>query len=204
MRRSMRASPLIWRGRGLDADRELLTPHADPSRPRSLLVPRTRRRPSIPSDPITRRRSCLAAPTLLIAPRAAGLGPRRGRTHDTHRPASVWLGMTLQALTDCASWLCRQDLCCIEPCPITAYVTLPAQYTPPATLRPSWLFPREYDETKACPSRIRCQAATGSWTRSRQWETHRTLFSSARATVCPPAKVNGVWPSNDVWLRVAL
>ena len=56
----------------------------------------------------------------------------------------------------------------------------------------------------ACPSRIRCQAATGSWTRSRQWETQRTLFSSARATVCPPAKVNGVWPSNDAWLRAAL
>ena len=33
-----------------------------------------------------------------------------------------------------------------------------------------------------CPSRIRCQAATGSWTKSRQWETERTLFSSARAT----------------------
>ena len=56
----------------------------------------------------------------------------------------------------------------------------------------------------ACRSRIRCQAATGSWTRSRQWETQRTLFSSARATVCPPAKVNGVWPSNDAWLRAAL
>ena len=56
----------------------------------------------------------------------------------------------------------------------------------------------------ACPSRIRRQAATGSWTRSRQWETQRTLFSSARATVCPPAKVNGVWPSNDAWLRAAL
>ena len=25
--------------------------------------------------------------------------------------------------------------------------------------------------TDACPSRIRCQAATGSWTESRQWET---------------------------------
>ena len=34
----------------------------------------------------------------------------------------------------------------------------------------------------ACPSRIRCQAATGSWTKSRQWETERTLFSSTRAT----------------------
>jgi hypothetical protein len=22
--------------------------------------------------------------------------------------------------------------------------------------------------------------------------------------VCPPAKVNGVWPSNDAWLRAAL
>ena len=35
---------------------------------------------------------------------------------------------------------------------------------------------------RTCPSRIRCQAATGSWTKSRQWETERTLFSSARAT----------------------
>ena len=43
----------------------------------------------------------------------------------------------------------------------------------------------------SCPSRIRCQAATGSWTNSRQWEIQRTLFSSARATVWPPAKVNG-------------
>jgi hypothetical protein len=41
-------------------------------------------------------------------------------------------------------------------------------------------------------SRIRCQAASGSWTRSRKWETQRTLFSSAWATVCPPAKVSGV------------
>ena len=55
-----------------------------------------------------------------------------------------------------------------------------------------------------CPSRIRCQAATGSWTRSRQWETQRTLFSSARATMCPLAKVNGVWPFNDAWLRTSL
>ena len=55
-----------------------------------------------------------------------------------------------------------------------------------------------------CPSRIRCQAATGSWTKSRQWETERTLFSSARATMWPPAKVNGVWPFNDAWLRTSL
>jgi hypothetical protein len=54
------------------------------------------------------------------------------------------------------------------------------------------------------PSRIRRQAATGSWTRSRQWETQRTLFSSARATGSPAAKVNGVWPSSDAWLRAAL
>ena len=55
--------------------------------------------------------------------------------------------------------------------------------------------------TKAatCPSRIRCQAATGSWTKSRQWETQRTLFSSALATMWPPAKVDGVWPFNDAW-----
>ena len=55
-----------------------------------------------------------------------------------------------------------------------------------------------------CPSRIRCQAATGSWTKSRQWQTERTLFSSARATMCPLAKVNGVWPFNDAWLRTSL
>ena len=58
--------------------------------------------------------------------------------------------------------------------------------------------------TFACPSRIRCQAATGSWTKSRQWETQRTLFSSARATMWPPAKVDGVWPFNDAWLRTSL
>ena len=55
-----------------------------------------------------------------------------------------------------------------------------------------------------CPSRIRCQAATGSWTKSRQWETQRTLFSSARVTMCPPTKVDGVWPFNDAWLRTSL
>ena len=56
----------------------------------------------------------------------------------------------------------------------------------------------------SCQSRIRCQAATGSWTKSRQWETERTLFSSARATLCPPAKVNSVWPFKDAWLRTSL
>jgi hypothetical protein len=49
-----------------------------------------------------------------------------------------------------------------------------------------------------------CQAAIGSWTKSRQWDTHRTWFSSARSTRCSPAKVNGVWPANDAWLRAAL
>jgi hypothetical protein len=34
-----------------------------------------------------------------------------------------------------------------------------------------------------CRSQIRYQAAIGSWTRFRQWETQRTLFSSARVTV---------------------
>ena len=58
--------------------------------------------------------------------------------------------------------------------------------------------------SRPCPSRIRCQAATGSWTRSRQWETQRTWLRSAGATVCPPAKVSGVWPSNDAWQRAAL
>ena len=66
-----------------------------------------------------------------------------------------------------------------------------------------WLAP-EAIAAWTCPSRIRCQAATGSWTRSRQWETHRTLLNSARAIVCRAAKVNGVWPFNDAWLRTAL
>jgi hypothetical protein len=57
---------------------------------------------------------------------------------------------------------------------------------------------------RGCPSRIRCQAATGSCTRLRQWETHRTLFKSAGATVFPSTKVSGAWPSNDAWLRAAL
>ena len=48
------------------------------------------------------------------------------------------------------------------------------------------------------------QRPTGSWTKSRQWGTERTLFSSARATMCPLAKVNGVWPFNDAWLRTSL
>ena len=56
----------------------------------------------------------------------------------------------------------------------------------------------------ACQSRIRGQAATGSCTRSRQWETQRTWFSSARATVCPPVKVDGACPSNDAWQWAAL
>jgi hypothetical protein len=38
-------------------------------------------------------------------------------------------------------------------------------------------------------------------TKSRQWETQRISFSSARATVCPPAKVNGVWPWRGQDLR---
>ena len=63
---------------------------------------------------------------------------------------------------------------------------------------------RKTGAASACASRIRCQAATGSWTKSRQWETERTLFSSARATMCPPAKVNSVWPFNDACLRTSL
>ena len=37
------------------------------------------------------------------------------------------------------------------------------------------------ERSRTCPSRIRCQAATGSWTKSRQWEIQRILFSSAQA-----------------------
>ena len=48
-----------------------------------------------------------------------------------------------------------------------------------------------------CGSRNPGQAAVGSWTRSLQWETQRTWFRLAGAIVCPPAKVSGVWPSNE-------
>src|SRR2546422_2872797 len=47
---------------------------------------------------------------------------------------------------------------------------------------------RTWRHLDTCPSRIRRQAATGSWTRSRQWETQRTWFRSAEATVCPLPK----------------
>ena len=44
----------------------------------------------------------------------------------------------------------------------------------------------------ACRSRIRHQAAAGSWTMPRQWEIPRTWLNSARAAVRSPAKPNGV------------
>ena len=56
----------------------------------------------------------------------------------------------------------------------------------------------------ACRSRIRHQAAAGSWTMPRQREIQRTWLNSARAAVRSPAKPNGVQPSNDAWLRAAL
>ena len=43
-----------------------------------------------------------------------------------------------------------------------------------------------------CRSRIRHQAAAGSWTMPRQWEIQRTWLNSARAAVRSPAKPNGV------------
>ena len=49
----------------------------------------------------------------------------------------------------------------------------------------------------ACGSRIRCQAATGSWTRFLQWETQRTWLRSAGDIGCRLANVSGVWPSNE-------
>jgi hypothetical protein len=55
--------------------------------------------------------------------------------------------------------------------------------------------PRVCAIADACGSRVRCQAATGSWTRSLQCETHRTWFNSTGATVFPSANVSGVWPS---------
>ena len=44
----------------------------------------------------------------------------------------------------------------------------------------------------SCRSRIRHQAAAGSWTMPRQWEIQRTWLNSARAAVRSPAKPNGV------------
>ena len=46
----------------------------------------------------------------------------------------------------------------------------------------------------------------------RDWELDKVpavgdpthIVQIGRATVCPPAKVNGVWPSNDAWPRAAL
>ena len=63
-----------------------------------------------------------------------------------------------------------------------------------APSRPTARDPAAAATPATCPSRIRCQTATGSWTKSWQWETQRTLFSSARATMWPPTKVDGVWP----------
>ena len=45
---------------------------------------------------------------------------------------------------------------------------------------------------QGCRSRIRHQAAAGSWTMPRQWEIQRTWLHSARAAVRSPAKPNGV------------
>ena len=45
---------------------------------------------------------------------------------------------------------------------------------------------------RGCRSRIRHQAAAGSWTMPRQWEIQRTWLNSARAAVHSPAKPNGV------------
>ncbi len=51
-------------------------------------------------------------------------------------------------------------------------------------------------------SRIRRQAAIGSWTSPRQCETQRTWSSSALCTgCCPAAMPSGVLPARDAWLR---
>ncbi len=49
-----------------------------------------------------------------------------------------------------------------------------------------------FDGKATCRSRIRHQAAAGSWTMARQWEIQRTWLNSARAAVRSPAKPNGV------------
>jgi hypothetical protein len=66
----------------------------------------------------------------------------------------------------------------------------------------AWLERREREaivyliEENRCPSRIRCQAATGSWTKSRSGRPNAHC-RAARSSVCPLGKVDGVWPSND-------
>ena len=50
----------------------------------------------------------------------------------------------------------------------------------------------DWEGFDACRSRIRHQAAAGSWTMPRQWEIQRTWLNSARAAVRSPAKSNGV------------
>ena len=55
-----------------------------------------------------------------------------------------------------------------------------------------WLFSPTRRRTGPCRSRIRHQAAAGSWTMPRQWEIQRTWLHSARAAVRSPAKPNGV------------
>ena len=55
---------------------------------------------------------------------------------------------------------------------------------------------------KGCGSRIRRQAAIGSWTSPWQCETQRTWSSSALCTGCCPAAMrSGVLPARDAWLR---
>jgi len=49
-----------------------------------------------------------------------------------------------------------------------------------------------------------CQAATGSWTTSLQWETQRIWVRSTGVTVFLSANVSGVRPSKAPWLRAAL
>ena len=53
-------------------------------------------------------------------------------------------------------------------------------------------FSGNHERQEACRSRIRHQAAAGSWTMPRQWEIQRTWLNSARAAVRSPAKPNGV------------
>jgi hypothetical protein len=63
--------------------------------------------------------------------------------------------------------------------------------------RPAHLARYRRRTPRPCGSRIRCQAATGSWTRFLQWETQRTWLKLAGDIVCRLANVSGVWPSNE-------
>jgi len=66
------------------------------------------------------------------------------------------------------------------------------------------LFKPNRDTGRAAYYLIRCQAATGSWTKRRQWETQPKWFNSARERERPTAAGGGVRPCSDRMQSAAL